>query len=77
MCDFNRFDIAEAHYLFARHYHSGGDTPRRDFSRLLQMGFEPGLSLILHDDPDRALTENGAAIYRRLAAAEEARWVGQ
>lgn len=66
MATFDRFDIAEAHYLFARHYHRGGDTYRRDFARLHRMEFHPGLSLRTHDDPDQALTENGAEIYREL-----------
>jgi len=65
---FNRFDIAEAHHLFARHYHSGGDTSRRDFERLHRMRFQPGLSLCTHDTPELALTENGALIYYELVA---------
>ena len=71
MAYFNRFDIAEAHYLFARHYHMGGDTVRRDFERLNRIRFKPGLSLCQHDDPALALTENGAEIYAMLAAAAE------
>ena len=71
MAHFDRYDIAEAHHLFARHYHVGGDTARRDFWRLSRMGFKPGLSLCNQDDPALALTENGAEIYAMLAAAAE------
>ncbi len=66
MPDFNRFDTCEARYLFARHYHSGGDTSDRIFERLHRMRFAPGLHLIEYDDPHKALTENGQAIYREL-----------
>lgn len=66
MAHFTRFDIAEAHYLFARHYHQGGDTPRRDFERLHRIHFSPGLALRTHDDPALALSENGAEIYAEL-----------
>ena len=68
---FDRFDIAEAHYLYARHYHAGGDTRRRDFERLERVHFSPGLSLRLYDEPERALTENGAAIYAELVRRAE------
>lgn len=74
---FDRFDICQAHYLFARHFHVGGDTQQRDFERLNRMKFSPGLSLREHEDPDEALTENGAAIYRQLVQQEKhryARW---
>lgn len=66
MTYFDRYDICEARYLFARHYHSGGDTSDRIYERLRRLDFKPGLHLIKYDDPDEALTENGAAIYREL-----------
>ena len=70
MPTFDRFDIAEAHYLFARQYHMGGDTKRRDFWRLNRIGFKPGFSLRQYDDPALALTENGQEIYAVLVAKE-------
>lgn len=66
MAYFDRFDIAEAHHLFARHYESGGDTPRRDIWRLSRMRFKPGLTLRTEDNPVKALTDNGLAIYHQL-----------
>ena len=71
---FDRFDICQAHYLFARHYQVGGDTERNDFARLNRMQFKPGLSLKQWEDPDKALTENGAAIYRQLERDEARRY---
>ena len=71
MATFDRFDIAEAHYLYARHYHAGGDTKREDFHRLNRLGFAPGLSLCQSDDPEVALTENDAAIYAVLVEKKE------
>ncbi|KKL06646.1 hypothetical protein LCGC14_2593940 [marine sediment metagenome] len=65
---FDRFDIVEAYYLFARHYHSGGDTSDGIFKRIHRLRFKPGLSLCQHDDPSKALTENGAEIYAQLEA---------
>lgn len=65
---FDRYDIAEAYYLFASHHHAGGDTSDRIFWRLSRMRFKPGGKLVVHDDPDEALTENGAEIYRQLEA---------
>lgn len=63
---FDRFDIAEAHYVYAMHYHAGGDTKRRDFWRLSRMRFRPSPLL----DLDR-LTENGREIYNALAERGE------
>jgi len=74
MPSFNRYDICEAHYLFARHFHVGGDTAASDFERLNRIKYKPGLSLTKSDDPDEALTENGREIYRELAESERARW---
>lgn len=73
---YNRFDICEAHYLFARHYHVGGDTDRDDYARLNRIKFKPGLSLVANDDPGEALSTNGAAIYRDLVRREKGAWAG-
>jgi len=58
---FDRFDICEAHYLYAR-LHGEYQT----IARLHQMEFTPGLSLTTSDVPETALSENGQAIYYRL-----------
>ncbi len=58
---FDRFDICEAHYLYARLY---GEY--ETIGRLHNLGFSPGLSLRNSDEPETALTENGQAIYYRL-----------
>jgi hypothetical protein len=71
MTYFDRFDICEAHYLYARHYESGGDTVRQDFERLNRLHFSPGLSLRNSDDPAKALTENGAEIYTEIVNRHE------
>jgi hypothetical protein len=71
LATWDRFDICEAHYLYARHYERGGDTRRRDFTRLHRLGFKPGASLVVHDEPGQALTENGEAIYHLLVARKE------
>lgn len=72
---FDRFDICEAHYLLERHYHVGGilherpSNERRYMStdyQLHRMGFRPGLCLRQYDEPENALTENGAEIYYEL-----------
>ena len=68
MPTFDRFDIAEAHYVFATLYHDGGDTRRRDFARLSRMSFKPAPSLDLS-----SLTVNGLAIYGRLVLREMGR----
>lgn len=60
---FDRFDLCEAHYLYARLY---GEY--QTITRLHQMGFSPGLSLNQHDIPEKALTENGQAIFYRLVS---------
>jgi len=61
---FDRFDICEAHYLYARLY---GEY--QTITRLHRMEFSPGLSLRQSDCPETALTENGQAIYYRLVAS--------
>ena len=60
---FDRFDICEAHYLYARQY---GEY--ETITRLHNVGFSPGLSLTQHDVPELALTENGQVIYYRLVS---------
>lgn len=60
---FDRFDICEAHYLYARLY---GEY--KTITRLHNMDFSPGLSLTQHDVPELALTENGQAIYYNLVS---------
>ena len=65
MSYFDRYDIAEAHYVFASLYHSGGDTRRRDFHRLNRIQFRPRPNL------ERAtLNLNALAIYGQLAKQE-------
>ena len=59
---FDRFDVCEAYYLYAR-LHGEHET----IARLNRMEFRPGLSLRSYDEPERALTENGQAIYYQLA----------
>jgi hypothetical protein len=59
---FDRFDVCEAYYLYAR---LNGE--HETIARLNRMEFRPGLSLRSHDEPERALTENGQAIYYQLA----------
>ena len=65
---FDRFDICEAYYLFAMHYHSGGDTTDRIFWRLRRMEFRPAPSLGCSGHDMMGLTENGAMIYNDLIA---------
>lgn len=64
---FDRFDIAEAYYLFFSHYHEGQTSDK--YRRLSRMSryFKPSpmLSVV-------TLTENGREIYEALAAKEEA-----
>lgn len=61
---FDRFDICEAWYCYAAHYHAGQWSPEYAiFGRLLDMGFRPLPSL--GGTPEN-LTENGRAIYDRL-----------
>jgi hypothetical protein len=63
---FDKFDIAEAHYLYARLY---GEY--ETITRLHKMSFSPGLSLIQHDRPELALTENGQAIFYKLISRKQ------
>jgi len=63
---FDRFDICEAYYLYAR---VNGDYST--IARLHNMGFSPGLSLRTSDVPEVALTDNGQAIYYALISKRE------
>ncbi len=67
---FDRFDICEAHYIFAMLWHNSG-VPEPDgkiiyqkFSQLLRLGFKPRPGL----DGPKDLEENGHAIYWDLVA---------
>lgn len=66
---FDRFDIAEAYYLFFTHYHEGGGS--RKYQRLSTMGqrlgFRPRPLLSVE-----TLSDNGREIYEDLAYHEEA-----
>jgi len=62
---FNRFDIAEAYYLFLGDYHEGQFSEK--YERLCKMGqyFKPRPALSYE-----TLEENGQAIYDALVAKE-------
>ena len=66
MAHFDRFDIAEAYYLYLSATHRGMFSP--EYQRLckLMRRFKPRPDL----RPD-TLTDNGKAIYRRLLARKE------
>ena len=68
MPHFDRFDIAEAYYLFATHYHLGGDTTDRIFWRLHAMKFKPGVFVGCSDQKNYGLTPNGGEIYNDLVS---------
>lgn len=60
--EFNRFDICEAYYVYARDYHGGqGSQEYQWLSRLVLMGFKPTDGLYYE-----SLTDNGKAIYNHL-----------
>lgn len=60
---FDRFDIAEAYYLFASHYHGGICSKEYAyFGRLEKIGFKPGICLDYNN-----LSDNGKEIYNNLA----------
>ena len=65
---FDRFDICEAFYLFARHFHTSGDTSDEIFKRLRRIGYKPGLTMRLYDDPELVLSGNALEIYDHLVA---------
>ena len=58
---FDRFDIAEAHYWYCVHFHSGMGSPEyRRLCRIQRMGFRPGM---MANGPG---SENAQAIYDQL-----------
>lgn len=61
---FDRFDIAEAYYLWLSHNHSGQNS--REYARLSRMTqyFSPSPLLTVE-----TLSDNGRAIYDKLAEA--------
>lgn len=63
---FDRFDIAEAYYLFFSHYHEGQASGK--YRRLSKMAryFRPSPLLSVE-----TLTENGRQIYEELVQKEE------
>jgi len=63
---FDRYDIAEAYYLFFVDYHEGGGSKK--YQRLSRMSryFKPSPLLSVE-----TLTENGREIYDELAGNEE------
>lgn len=65
---FDRFDIAEAYYLFLAHYHEGQASEKyRRLSRMTNY-FKPSPLLSVEK-----LSENGREIYEALVEREEAR----
>lgn len=65
---FDRFDICEAHYLFACEWHAGASSAEYAiFGRLSRMQFRPAPGL-----SKRSLTENGRYILARLIRAARA-----
>lgn len=63
----NRFDICEAWYRFARDYHSGqGSTAYEVFGRLAKRHYQPGLAVESWDID----SDNVRAIYDRLVSGE-------
>lgn len=63
----DRFDIIEAYYLYARQYHEGQRSKEyKIFGRIAKLGFFPNMSLKYSDDPSVALSENGVEIFEKL-----------
>ncbi len=64
---FDRFDVAEAHWLFCHDYHEGQGSDK--YARLcrIQTWLSPRPNLSY-----QALSENGKAIYDALVAKERA-----
>ena len=63
---FDRFDICEAHFMFAMLWHRGMNCPIYwKFAQLHRVGYRP--SPLLSDPRD--LTENAREIYRQLVVA--------
>ena len=68
MAQFDKFDICEAHYVFAMLWHGGQRSAEyRKLGQLFLMGFRPRFSL--SDEGD--LTENGREIYDNLVSKLE------
>lgn len=68
MARFDKFDICEAHYVFAMLWHGGQWSDEyRKLGQLHYMGFRPRRSL--HDENN--LTENGREIYDNLVSKLE------
>jgi len=68
MAQFDKFDICEAHYVFAMLWHGGqGSDEYRKLGQLHHMGFRPRFRLSNEDD----LTENGREIYDNLVSKLE------
>ncbi len=64
MAHFDRFDIAEAHHMFASLYHGGGGDPiYAKFSTLVRIGFKPAPTLDVE-----TLEENGREIFDNLVS---------
>lgn len=62
---FDRFDICDAYYLFASHYHEGqGSKLYQVFGRLAKINYTPSPLLKLE-----SLSDNGRMIYDNLVAA--------
>ena len=60
---FDRFDICEAHFMFAMLFHGGMGCPiYRRFAQLERVGFSP--SPLMRSPRD--LTDNAREIYRQL-----------
>ena len=68
MATWDRFDIVEAYYIFALHYHCGGDTSDNIMARINKLQFRPGVSLGSLDSGlcHFGLSENGYEIYSDL-----------
>ena len=70
----DRFDIIEAYYLYARQYHKGQWSKEyKIFGRIAKLGYTSGypeflaaLSLRTYDNPSDALSANGVEIYNQL-----------
>ena len=68
MATWNRFDICEAWFLYASHFHSGQwSALYKVLGRLERMQFKPAPTLALE-----SLTDNGRAIY--VALVKRAEW---
>jgi len=62
---FDRFDICEAHYVFAMLWHDGWDGIYAKFAQFERIKFRPSPML---SGPE-GLTENGLEIYKNLVEA--------